>query len=56
MDTVGDAYIVAAWLKDCAEVSVGDHGEDTDTAHEDKDKTHGNVGQFNQELARKMLW
>jgi len=56
MDTVGDAYIIAAWLKDCAKVSVDDQGEDTDTAHDDEGKTHGDVGQFNQELSRKMLW
>ena len=54
MDTVGDAYIVAAWLKDDGEVSVSDQGEDT--SHDEKEKTRGAVAKFNQELARKMLW
>jgi hypothetical protein len=47
MDTVGDAYIVAAWLKGGEEGSESDEGED---------KALGDVAQFNQELARKMLW
>ena len=46
MGTVGDAYIVAAWLKGGEEGSESDKGED---------KALG-VAQFNQELARKMLW
>ena len=47
MDTVGDAYIVAAWLK------CGKEGSESD---EVEDKAVGDVARFNHELARKMLW
>ena len=47
MDTVGDAYIVAAWLKG------GEEGSDSD---KEEDKALSDVAQFNKELARRMLW